>query len=139
MDLVKVQDYPTKLMSNINTCQLYLHALTMSNITCVIGTHLEISYFTYKQATTIPTNNQLAYKVSKSNKLIWHYWQKFLKKLTTHKSKRLRISLGEWTAPISQVWRQYTNYRTENKIFTKNSHEIIQQNMNNNHITKKIA
>ena len=130
MDIVHNTIPTKKEISNINQCRIYLHALTLSDITTVDGKHLEDSCYHHKIAKTISLVSYIP-MVSKPNKSIWHYWSKFLDTLTYPCSRRLKIPLGDWVCSSNHIRRKYTTYRDVDSIYTRRNTLFRKTNLSN--------
>ena len=129
MDIVLEQQYTQKIIGNINQCRLFLHALTISDITDIQGTHIMVQCHTHKEANTMKTENSTSFQVSKPNKSIWSYWNKFLKTLTHPKSRRLKTPLGPWITSNTEVRRKYNMYRDEEHVYQYKQDKIFRTNI----------
>jgi hypothetical protein len=118
MEIAYTHDYTKKTLSNINQCQLYLQVLTITDITTVKGTYVEITCYENKSATR---RDQPSFPNSrgKLNKSTWHYWTTFLNTITNYKLRRLKSSLGKWIVPQSKMRPKFQS--SENKNMCKKS------------------
>jgi Reverse transcriptase (RNA-dependent DNA polymerase) len=131
MDLAIEQQYSTKVFNNINQCRIYLHVLTLSDITDPSGKYIEPEFFQHKQANTLWISSSINIHVTKPNKSLWHYWQTFLKILTLPNSRKLKSSLGNWTVPLYRIRRKYKTYRDSQFTFTKEKNQYIKTHIIN--------
>jgi hypothetical protein len=129
MEAVLQQKYSQKIVGNINQCRLYLHVITLSDITNELGRHITVQSYSHKDARTIKLTKKAIFQVSKPNKYVWSYWTKFLQTITHTSSRRLKKPLGAWIVPIKEVRKDYRLYRDETYTYKKTSQTIIQTHL----------
>ena len=97
----------TKILAQLNRCQIWLKVITLSDITDVSGHALcpyTASGFRHPQRPSVYNWRNQSIMNNKS----WRTWKSCVKNTFTHNGKHLKRPLGNWlqTAP-SQHWQTY--------------------------------
>jgi hypothetical protein len=129
MDLVYNRNYTNKIISNINQCCLYLHALTLSNIVTVDSKYIEMECYLHRSARSMQVRHNLTVNVSKPNKSMCFYWKSFIQHVTTYKSQQLLSPLGDWIVSSDDIRWTYPTYHNKDNLYTRTTSTFTQRHI----------
>ncbi len=111
--------YRAQELSQLNTCRMFLHAVTLSDIVTVNGSDITLSAWEGRRSPTTGSNFswprvQLSLPVS-----YWKTWQRALRKcfMRPGSSRLVRQHLGSWAAPPTD-WQWFYSPR-EDRLYKK--------------------
>jgi hypothetical protein len=126
MDLAQEQGFSLKILRCINQCWLYLHVLTLTDITNEIGTMIEPQFYIWKEASSGKSTFLATTSFPKPSKSTWTYWKQLIDKYVIPNSRRLKSRLGGWTAVPSQFRKKYKYYYHEDLTYQMKNGKLHQ-------------
>jgi hypothetical protein len=110
-------------LKTLNECRLYLHAITLADISTIKGDTLTEQAYNGKRADQHLHNLEWPRQPHTLSKSHWDLWKKALTKCflwhdSDQNTRRLQHPLGNWLVDPTRYWKWYY-HASSNKLFTK--------------------